>query len=860
MRDEETATVTCRGSAALRRQWLADLARLLVVSPPPAAALLEGALDGTVFRVTVRPRTVVAVLARSAAAGSVELVEVPASAPAPPFLPSTEHYGVVVRSETNSDDRRAPLPPVVDRLGIPPALGRDSWLGLQTFWVPAGRGHLWLARRFREAVRGGSENEDRSVRTVGAAVAAEWALRVGTPATFRPGRWGEARDWARGGYRTIPPEGWFEVPAATASRSGLSHETAVGTSADPTTIETPAIVLGASGAGKTTFLARVAATRANAGESVVVLDLHGDLAPAIVARLSPARRGRVVAVDAGAVPVPGIAALVTNGAPDRAAAHLVAALKRLTPDGTELYWGFRLERVFDTFVRLALETGGSLVDVYDLLTNSARRDSARLATRSPELGQFLDELAPVVRRNPDFLWSAATRLSKVVLVPALRQLLAPEDGGIPVEALIAEHRPLLVRLPFTTLGPEAAGFAATLLLSRIYLGVAAGSELGRPALPVSVFLDEVHAFSPRLVSELLTEGRKFGVRPMVATQYPARLARELQAAARGALRGFVTFRIPRPSVPEVAAWFGVGLEEASELLPNLPPGHGLVRDGTVDGIRPIVSERSPPEETGEPWRSAVTVSQSEFVGPSVDGSEARETEPATERLLLAVLSATESGSRIDGASAVRLASALPGPSPDPALLDHRLPGLIRERFLEESPQGLVLTPAGERRLGLTTSTEAVRESSEHRALLLAAFRLFARQGYRLEIVRQGRFDTTLPDARFRQLTVRAETAVPAELAVELERVRAGWAWRFFRGRDVFVEAEVSGALRPERVRRGFRKAAAHGAYALFVVGDAARARRVRSALRAMNVGPDRAQVWTLRVGGVGPRGPARPNG
>jgi len=63
-----------------------------------------------------------------------------------------------------------------------------------------------------------------------------------------------------------------------------------------------------------------------------------------------------------------------------------------------------------------------------------------------------------------------------------------------------------------------------------------------------------------------------------------------------------------------------------------------------------------------------------------------------------------------------------------------------------------------------------------------------------------------------------------------------------------VEAEVSGALRPSRVRHGLEKARARGAFALFVVGDAARAARVRRTLRADGWGPDRAQVWTLPGG------------
>ncbi|MGA7476693.1 MAG: hypothetical protein WBW47_05675 [Thermoplasmata archaeon] len=845
MSTADTATVLCHGSPSRRRQWCGELARLIASAPHPAAALFEGTSDRSLPRVTVRPSEIVDVLRESLAGASVRVEECLAPSPTPPPRLPYERTGHVVRLREVRNRPPGEERAIVDRVGVLPGIAPESWLGFQTFWLPAEHGTLWLARRFRFAARSNAE-VDRQWRALGPAVAAEWSLRMGLPATFRDGRLGSRRDWRRGGLRTVPPDGWFERPPDVAARSVLSLEPG-GARPMERPVETPAIVLGASGAGKTTYLARWAARVVRQGGSLVVVDLHGDLAPAILGRLPLEARRRLVAVDATLPPVPGIAALVTDGSRDRAAAHLVAALKRLSPDGTDLYWGFRLERIFDTFVRLALETGGSLTDLYDLLTNPDRRDAARLATRSVELARFLDELSPVVRRNPEFLWSASTRLSKVVLVPALRELLAPEEGGLPVEALLTEGRSLLVRLPFASLGPEAAAFAATLVLGRIYLGVAATAERrGRP-IPVSVVLDEVHALSPRLVAEILTEGRKFGLRTVVATQYPDRLAREVQSAARGALRGFVTFRVPRPSALEVGAWLGLGPADAAELLPNLPTGQALVLDSLSDGVRPTAAEGFPPENDPTAWKEAVEATRLEFAVGAAGAVESDGTDDATERLLLAVLSSAESGSTLRRENVVPAATTLPGSGPDPALLSDRLATLFRDGYLEDGMEGLRLTAAGERRLGLTTPTEATRETAEHRALLMTAFRRFARRGYRLEILRQGRFDTTLPDARLRQLRGPDETRVPADLAAEVERARRGWAWRFFHGRDVYVEAEVSGALRPERVRHGVRKALHRGAFVLFVVGDAHRARRVRSVLREMGLGVDRAQVWTLRL-------------
>ena len=846
MNPPATATVVCRAAPAVRRQWYVDLARLVAAGSRSTAVLLEGTLGDPSVRVTVRPAELVRLLGRSLAGTTVRLDPSPGAAPSPPASHVRERWGVVVRTARSGSF--GPTGNAIDRVGIAPAVDPRGWLGLQTFWLPARHGNVWLARRFRFATRS-REEQDRSFGPLGTAVAAEWSLSVGSPATFRPGALGARRDWKIGGMGTVPPDGWFERPVGVAARSLSGVERGEWCQGVPP-VETPGIVLGASGAGKTTYLARWAAAVANSGGSLVAIDLHGDLAPAIVDRLTPDARPRVVAVDATDRPVAGIAALVPSAGTDRAAAHLVAGLKRLTPDGTDLYWGFRLERLFDSFVRLTLESGGSLTDLYDLLTDPERRDAARLATRSGELARFLDELAPVVRRNPEFLWSAATRLSKVVLVPGLRELLAPENGGMPVEALLGDRRALLVRLPFASLGPESAAFAATLVLGRVYLGVAAAAERAASPPPVALVLDEVHAFSPRLVSEILTEGRKFGLRALVATQYPDRLAPELRSAARGALRGFVAFRVPRAASVEVGSWLGLDPIEAADRLPNLPTGQGLVLDALSDGLRATESESERPACEADRWRDQLTATRTEFDVPSLVEEDRRETDLAEERLLLAVLARTESGLPTSRDVVVTTAFELPGTGPDPALLALRWTTLVRAGYLEVADDAVRLTPAGERRLGLTAPTGATRETAEHRALLMATFRLLARRGYLLEIVRQGRFDTTLPDARLRQLSAPERRPAPVDLARSIERARGGWAWKFFGGRDVFVEAEVSGALRAERVRHGARKALGRGAFALFVVGDAHRARRVRSVLRSMGLGPDRAQVWTLRATGA----------
>ncbi len=839
MRSPDAVSVRCRAPPRTRWHFYRALAHALVEAPAPAGAVFETVAPEAVPWVTLRPARVVQLLlaAPTEAYGSLEVR--PVAPPPRPPAGGPERQGIVIVLPSSAPSRTEPPaldPPAIDRW-----LGRTGWLGFQTFWIAGPRGTLSVARRFRFSSEDREGNAERFA-LLSDAIATDWSLTTGRTIRIRPsgarGRW----SWHRRTLGGFPPNAWIERDPASIARTA---ETPWIVSRAPTAPPTGhTIVFGSSGAGKTTYLAGRAAEAIAQGRPVVVLDLHGDLAPAIVASLDAAGAARLIAVDAGNRPVPGIAALGGDVDEDRAAALFVATIKRLTADSGELYWGFRLERIFDTFVRLVQESAGSLLDLYDLLTSDARRESAQLATRRPDLARFLEELGPIVRRNPEFLWAAATRLSKVALVPSLAELLAPPDGGLPVESILAERRSLLVRLPTARLGPEAAAMAGTFVLARVFLGLAGASASGRGPTEVLLVLDEVQGFSPRLVAEVLAESRKFGLRAIVATQYPERLAPELHGAAAGASAEFVSFRVPPAAAADAGRWLGMDRDASERLLPSLPTGRGVALDAETGLLRAIPPVPFPGAPAERPWTSAVDRTRRDFAIPLDRPSRVAENASA-ERLLLAVLAAEEEGNPLHENAVVRSALDLPGLSLDPAALDDAWRSIVRRNWIERDGSAVRLAPAGARFLGLTTPTGATSESGEHRRLLLRTFRIFARRGYRLEILRQGRFDTMLPDARFRQIPALGAGSTPEAIARAIDAARLGWAWRYFGGRDVHVEAEVSGALRPERLRRGWTKAERQGAAVLFVVGDAPRAARVRRALARWGVGRERSFVWTI---------------
>jgi hypothetical protein len=855
-------------------RWLAlfleRLRERLRTATPGAAVLVEQWWDGIRGELGLLPFSPDLVLAMETLQEGIPLAwsrRWTDRAPEPPTGLLEEWFRVVVGEPSAPSTGSSVVlpPPVPPRIPEPLELdrpietvpaswrllpaGHPYWVATQTHWTVDSAGDLWTTSRGRFAAA-----TPRALRALGPALAHHLRQRIPVEAASEvrleglPPRRRVRRQWSSGG-RSM----WAGARPCRLTRGLVGAAAPFPLPPDPT--DDPrlrhAVVLGASGSGKTEALAHLTRQALVEGRSVVLFDVHGDLAPRVVAGLPPAIQDRLIGVDVTGAPatLPGLSVFGPVPAPDREAlvAHLVAALKRLSTENGQTFWGFRLERLFESFLRLVQEQGGDLVDLWQLLTDAHRREAARLRTGQPDLTRFLEELEGIVRRQPDFLWPAASRVAKVVASPWLTALLAPRERALDVGARLQGGASVMWRLPIGELGPEGVTFAATLLLTRIYLEQVRCAPLsgGASDLRVLFVLDEAQLFPARLLTEIVAEGRKFGLGLLLATQYPARLAPELHEALTGAAGTVYLFRAPWASAGTTGAWVGLSPSGSERLLPSLPPGWSVVGATGPSADRRLVAwPRGPPADAAA-WRSVVVRSQIEHGSPVslTEEGDGRSAEAFEETLLLGLVAVQAEGGL---ATRDRLWRWLDAEQDfDPVVALETLEGLLRRGWIRTSDTGLMLTSAGADRVGLTARTGARPESAEHRALLVAALKIFARHHEWLGVLRQGRFDTRLPDGRVTVLPRDHGRWNPTALAAFLDRRRTEWFWRVFGGRDVHVEAEVSGATRRERIERDWTKARAADAFLLVLVSDGARARSVRRVLTRVGAGRNRAAVWTL---------------
>ncbi|MHB8352392.1 MAG: type IV secretion system DNA-binding domain-containing protein, partial [Thermoplasmata archaeon] len=574
-------------------------------------------------------------------------------------------------------------------LEVPPG----QFLAGQVHWAPTGTGRIFTALRFW-AAGPGLGPWPGPIGPVAARIRALGAAPLWAVAGPSGGR---AREWRSGRWRWLRPRERFAADPAHAARLALVGGLPL--PADPSVDRRHTLLFGASGSGKTSYLIRCAREAIGERRSVVVFDLHGDLTERIVAGLPAGQLARVVAIDpTRAGPVPGVALVGRDPAHrDVERAHLLAALRRLGADEHGPYWGFRLDRIFDVFLRLTQEEGGSLDHLFGLLTDPAAREMARWRTRSPELARFLEELPGLLKRNPEFLWPAAARIGRIASAPALLALVAPRGEELPVADLLGSGHALLWRLPMGELGPESAGLLTTLLATRLYLGeVARGPCLEERAGRVLFLFDEAQALAPRLLAEILTEGRKFGIAVVAATQYPDRLEAEARGAAAGSVGTHLFFRAPPAQASQLGPWLGWSPGEAARRLPALPVGVAWRIVGGPGAAGVLLSVPAPPPPEPGRWAELVDRDRLRFGSPTAEPAPALP--EAEEQLLLALLAAECAGRAVRAGEIDR---AIVGGSPDGSDARTLLIRLRARGDLEGPEEAPRLTEVGRLRLGFS---------------------------------------------------------------------------------------------------------------------------------------------------------------
>ncbi len=383
---------------------------------------------------------------------------------------------------------------------------------------------------------------------------------------------------------------WWEIhhfiPTSVVSldRGGVK----IGTTANRGDVFTDAernphtLISGASGAGKSSMIVGVMNHILNNKlGKVILIDPHGDTAKKMEESdfrkfiFSPDSMNSINVIRGG----------VETGMSYRVAEDFVSILRSSREiQFTDPLVGPRMEDLITRGISLLANIRGmTLVDLYNVFKERKTRDEISMTTEDPELKKFLYELDSLQREE---LASTERAIGRLVNDPVIRSMICnPEDDGL-IKRAMDENDLVLFDLERSSLGHEDSKLLSNIFA--MYIWFAISSTRGSTYF---LFLEEGQDYQSSLMADLLSSGRKFGLRVTFVTTSFRAITANLESLLFSNVSNYVFMKSTEPDRLRVKELIGTEIELPSDPFDFLLLNPNGKEKGFVQPIRfPTISK------------------------------------------------------------------------------------------------------------------------------------------------------------------------------------------------------------------------------------------------------------------------------
>jgi hypothetical protein len=363
-------------------------------------------------------------------------------------------------------------------------------------------------------------------------------------------------------------------------------------------------LLGETGTGKSTLIARMALDDVEAGRPAVVIDPKGDLVEDILGRIPEDAIERTCLLDPSDPDWAVGLNLFSGASRDLIVEHVATAMRRIH----EPHWGPRTDDLIRGIcLTLSYIENATIVEALLLLKEENEVWRQRVADRLSdivELGDFWHQLDAVIQTGrAEHTGSVRNKLRPFLRAP-LRTVLGQSEPKLDIERLLNNGGMLLVRIPKGVLADSSRLFGA-FVVARVWLATMKRSELPEDERrDFSFYVDEMHNYLalPQSFEDLLAEARGYRLSLVLAHQHLNQLPRNMREATAANARTKIAFACS----PEDAA----GLEQHFSPYLTAHDLHGL--EAFQAACRPCIASgngaaftfRTRPLEPAIPGRAA----------------------------------------------------------------------------------------------------------------------------------------------------------------------------------------------------------------------------------------------------------------
>lgn len=349
-------------------------------------------------------------------------------------------------------------------------------------------------------------------------------------------------------------------------------------------------VLGQTGTGKSSTLAAIAHGFAARGEGGLIVDSHGQLCERVLAELPESARERVWTIRCGDIDNPVPVNPLAEADPirrDIAIAEIGAMFQILFDKKETGIVGPRfIERVAMTLRALceAHGTRASLLDVPLASADEKFMGRAVAMSGNDRLKTWwkTSQLEKQSNEHGQVLAWVNSKFESLASTSAMRAVLGSGANAVDFGVAMDTGRIILLDLSKADLGESASRLLGFLYLDRVWR---AALQRSRKEVPFTVMVDEAHTLIAGALTDMLAEGRKFGLAVVLAHQYLAQLDEDLRPAVDGNVATTIAFRSAVADAAELHRRFG-GLVDTSTLLGQRDLTAVLTRNAATEPTRP----------------------------------------------------------------------------------------------------------------------------------------------------------------------------------------------------------------------------------------------------------------------------------
>ena len=368
-------------------------------------------------------------------------------------------------------------------------------------------------------------------------------------------------------------------------------------------------VIGATGTGKSSLLARMIAQDMAANRPVLLIDPHGDLF-ADVCQMMPARiANRAMIADVANITDPfTLNLLAVDGEPvsvqrNFIANQMIAVFKDVLYQGVPEAFGPMFEAYWRNALLLLMDAQGvkaSLIDVDRVFGEPSFRSDLLERCQDEAVKRFwrtialkaggeasLENIAPYI----------VSKLTQFTGNAVLRPIIAAPQSSLDIPRALAEGRSVLCNLAKGIVGGPDSALIGGLITIRLFAAAMARAGLPREQrTPLRVYMDEFQTYATGVLGQMLAECRKFGVELVLANQSISQVegrGADIGHAIVANVGSILSFRVGPGDANRLAEWFGPEISPTT--LQRLPDRHlisRLMRNGVPCRPTQLTTEKT----------------------------------------------------------------------------------------------------------------------------------------------------------------------------------------------------------------------------------------------------------------------------